>query len=58
MILVLRVYDKLRSLLLPTKPQEKTFDEQLSVVRQHFDPKHLVGERFQFYKRSQRPTET
>ena len=54
-----RAYDTLRSLLAPTKPQDKSFTELLAILKEHFDPKPLViGERFQFYKRSQKPGET
>ena len=49
----------MRSLLSPTRPQDKSFADLLSVLRQHFDPEPLViGERFHIYKRSQRATES
>ena len=54
-----RAYDTLRSLLSPTRPQDKSFADLLTVLRQHSDPKPLViGERFHFYKQSQRATES
>ena len=54
-----KAYDTLRSLLSPMRPQDKSFADLLTVLRQHFDPKPLViGERFHFYKRSQRATES
>ena len=54
-----QVYDTLRSLLAPVKPQEKSFIELITILKQHFDPKPLViGERFRFYRRSQKVNET
>ena len=49
----------MQSLLSPTRPQDKSFADLLTVLRQHFDPTPLViGGRFHFYKRSQRATES
>lgn len=54
-----KAYDTLRSLLAPTFPRDKSFDELIQILKQHYDPKPLViGERFHFYKRSQKPNET
>jgi len=54
-----KTYDTLRSLLAPTLPREKTFDELLGVLKKHFDPQPLViAERFRFYQRSQRTDES
>lgn len=54
-----KAYDTLRSLLAPTLPRDKSFPELLLILKQHFDPKPLViGERFHFYKQSQKPNES
>ena len=54
-----KAYDTLRSLLALALPRDKSFSELLATLKQHFDPKPLViGERFHFYKRSQKPNET
>jgi len=45
-----KTYDTLRSLLAPTLPREKTFEELLGVLKKHFEPQPLViAERFRFY---------
>ncbi len=54
-----KAYETLRSLFAPTLPREKTFDELIQALKQHFNPKPLViGERFRFYRRSQLENET
>ena len=53
-----QTYDILRSLLAPTLPKDKTFEELKEGLPKHFNPKQLViGERFYFYKRTQKPNE-
>ena len=54
-----RTYETLRSLLAPTLPRDKSFEELLGVLKKHFDPQPLViGERFRCYQRSQKPGES
>ncbi len=54
-----KVYGVLRSLLAPTRPQDQTFDDLVTRLKAHYDPKPLViAERFRFYKRNQSSTET
>ena len=54
-----QTYDTLRSLLAPTSPRDKSYEELLEVLRKHYDPQPLlVAERFRFYKRSQRTDES
>ncbi len=53
------MYGVLRSLLAPTRPQDQTFDDLVTRLKAHYDPKPLViAERFRFYKRNQSSTET
>lgn len=54
-----KTYGTLRSLLAPSLPKDKTFDELLTALKGHYEPKPLViSERFHFYRRSQKETET
>ena len=54
-----KAYDTLRSLFAPTLPREKSFNQLMAALKQHFDPKPLViGERFHFYQRSQKADES
>ena len=54
-----KTYNTLRSLLAPARPRDKTYDELVSVLQKHYDPKPLViGERFRFYQRSQKAGES
>ena len=54
-----KAHDTLRSLLAPTLLLDKSFSELLVTLKQHFDTKPLmIGKRFHFYKRSQKPNET
>ena len=47
-------YSIIRSLVAPTLPKDKTYDELVTVLKNHFQPKPLIiAERFRFYKRSQ-----
>ena len=52
-------YKLLRDLLAPTLPKEKTLDEIVETLKQHFEPKPLViAERFRFHRRQQTVGET
>ena len=47
-------YTILRNLLSPVKPNEKTFEDIVNVLRGHFKPTPLViAERYKFYERKQ-----
>ena len=53
------IYALLSSLLAPTKPREKSFQELSETLRHHFDPKPLViAERFHFHRRNQASSES
>ena len=52
-------YNLLRSLVAPTPPREKSYDELLSTLENHYNPKKLViAERYHFYQRNQKTTES
>lgn len=54
-----QAYRTLKNLLAPTKPEEKTYDELLQILKGHYSPKPLViAERFRFNRRSQRENES
>lgn len=54
-----KTYETLRSLLAPERPRDQTYDQLVSALLKHYDPKPLViGERFRFYQRSQRAGES
>ena len=54
-----QAYDTLHSLLAPTLPRNTSFEDLIAALKSHFDPTPLViGERFHFYKRSQRANES
>ena len=54
-----KTYGLLRSLLAPTLPQDKPYDELVTQLKSHFSPKPIViSERFQFYSRKQRANES
>lgn len=54
-----KCYGLLESLLAPAKPKDKTYDELVTALKGHYEPKPLViAERFQFYKRCQQSGET
>ena len=51
-----KAYSTLHSLLAPDSPADKSFNDILTTLKGHFDPKPLsliIGERFRFYQRSQ-----
>ena len=58
-VIGIKTYETLRSLLAPERPRGKTYDQLVSVLQKHYDPKPLViGERFRFYQRSQKAGES
>ena len=54
-----KTYDLLRNLLSPTDPKDKTFDELVAKLSDHFEPKPIViAERFHFHKVNQEASES
>ena len=54
-----KTYSLLKDLLLPEKPADKNFDEIVSTLQKHSNPKPLeIAERFRFYKRNQQEGES
>ena len=54
-----KTYLPLRNLLTPETPKDKTFDELLTVLKVHFEPKPLIiSELFHFYRREQAVNES
>ena len=54
-----KTYLLLRNLLTPETPKDKTFDELVTVLKEHFEPKPLIiSERFHFYGREQAVNES
>ena len=52
-------YSLLRTLISPTRPAEKTFDEITTVLLEHFSPKpSAIVCRYKFYLRNRLPTES
>ena len=52
-------YELLHSLLAPTAPASKKFDELVTVLENHLNPRPLViAERFKFHNRNQRESES
>ena len=53
------MYSLVKSLIAPTKPEEKSYQELIDVVKDHLQPKPLVvAERYKFHQRSQREEES
>ncbi len=51
-------YGLLRSLVVPEKPGAKSYNDIVTVLKEHFSPKPIViAERFRFHDRSQHETE-
>ena len=49
-----KTYALLRNLVAPTLPQDKSWDDLVAILKQHYEPKPLViAERFHFHKRNQ-----
>ncbi|XP_060799470.1 uncharacterized protein K02A2.6-like [Neoarius graeffei] len=54
-----KTYGLLRSLVAPVTPGEKSYEDIVTVLKDHFTPKPLViAERFRFHKRNQGEGET
>ena len=54
-----KTYALLNSLLAPEKPKDKTFDQLVDVLKNHFEPKPLViVQWFHFHRRNQASGET
>ena len=54
-----KTYALIRNLVAPTPPRDKSFDELVTVLRTHLEPKPLViAERFAFHRRQQAKGET
>ena len=54
-----KTYSLLKDLLLPEKPADKNFEEIVSTLQKHLNPKPLeIAERFRFYKRNQQEEES
>ena len=54
-----KTYSLLRNLLTPTLPKEKTFEQIVTVLKNHFEPKLLeIVEHFNFNRKQQGPEET
>jgi len=52
-------YGRLRNLVQPDKPKDKSFDEIVKILKEHFEPKPiLVAERFRFNKCNQKPSQS
>ena len=49
-------YSLLRSLVAPAKPKDKSYEDVVEVLTNHFKPKPIIiAERFKFYERNQLP---
>ncbi|XP_072145334.1 uncharacterized protein [Dermacentor andersoni] len=54
-----RPYKTLKDLLLPGKPEDKSFNEIVAVLREHYSPgSKVIAERFKFNRRYQMEGET
>lgn len=52
-------YSLIRGLVAPALPKNKTFDELVGLLKKHYDPEPIIiAERFHFYQRSQKPSES
>jgi hypothetical protein len=52
-------YRLMQDLVSPKKPEEKTFDELVKVLKDHFKPApKAISERYKFYSRKQQPGES
>ena len=58
-VIGLEAYTLLRNLCSPQKPQEKSYDALVKLIKDHFEPEPLViAQRFHFNRRNQREGET
>ncbi|KAI2647975.1 Gag-Pol polyprotein [Labeo rohita] len=54
-----KTYSLLRNLIAPAKPEQKTYQEIVTTLTEHFSPKPLIiAERFRFHKHNQEEGET
>ena len=54
-----KTYSLLRTLVAPSQPKEKTMEELVAVLKQHYEPKRLIiARRFYFHRRDQAAQET
>lgn len=54
-----KTFNLLRSLVQPAKPGDKSFNEIVEILRNHYAPKPLIiAERFRFHKRNQQEGES
>ncbi|XP_064476131.1 uncharacterized protein LOC135390043 isoform X2 [Ornithodoros turicata] len=54
-----RAYKTLKDLLLPSKPQQKTYDQLVQVLKDHYAPEgQVIAERFKFNRRYQHEGES
>ena len=54
-----KAYHTLRALMQPVKPTEKSYDECISVLKNHFSPKpREIVQRYRFYTCCQQPNES
>lgn len=53
-----KTFNLLRSLTQPQKPGDKSYDEIVGLLKDHYSPKPLIiAERFRFHKRNQQDGE-
>lgn len=54
-----KTFNLLRSLVQPNKPGDKSYDDIVSILKNHYAPKPLIiAERFRFHKRNQEDGES
>ncbi|XP_049325965.1 uncharacterized protein LOC125785828 [Astyanax mexicanus] len=54
-----QAYGLMRNLLSPTKPGEKTYDELVELLKEHYNPKPSeIVQRFKFNSRNRKPKES
>ena len=54
LVLGMNQYSLIRGMVSPQKPEEKSYDELVALLKKHFDPEPIViAERFQYYQRTQ-----
>ena len=54
-----QTYSLMRNLVSPDKPGDKSFDELVALLKEHYNPKPSeIVQRFKFYSRDRKPEET
>ncbi|XP_061564077.1 uncharacterized protein K02A2.6-like [Cololabis saira] len=54
-----QTYSLMRNLVSPEKPGDKTFDQLVALLKEHYNPKPSeIVQRFMFYSRTRKPEET